>query len=424
MQYVHFGVFVLQIFLSAWFFRGVAPRAPISHRQHLLSHLWLLLLFPLFTGIEQYTPLGISLWGSYFRFIYRGAVYILFLLQSKKLSLPNAIYLSFLASTLFTICQGVIQLSIVFGNGNPLSNLLYIPIMLACSYLLPLKHPYHITRERCIVLFLISCCALYTKTSFFDFGVSVYSTVKALPTYLLLLHIFLLLFLCFFERYVSKSQQAENFRVQEVTTEYLLHSLEARENSEKELRSLHHDMKNHLMTIQEMSRQLNCPPIQQYTQQLLQRTTSYERHIKTGNHLLDALIEDKFTLARQEGIVVQANLDFHQIDYVEPIDLCTIFANALDNAIEACKKVPSSQVKYIDISSTVSAQQLFVTIQNSYIGHLTFYQGRPITTKPFSHRHGFGLVNLQKAMEHYCGVAHMSTPEPNRFLLTLIFPIH
>ena len=54
---------------------------------------------------------------------------------------------------------------------------------------------------------------------------------------------------------------------------------------------------------------------------------------------MDIILKDKAAKAREKGIDFSAQLDLHGSDFLDPLDLSTLFGNALDNAIEACEKL-------------------------------------------------------------------------------------
>lgn len=211
--------------------------------------------------------------------------------------------------------------------------------------------------------------------------------------------------------------------MQEVANDFRFRSIKARQTSEANLRALHHDMKNHLLVIQEMARKDGDMRVIEYTKSLMPCFSDYEHWVQTGNELLDGLLNEKVHEAETEQINVTIAMDFRSISYINDVDLCTIFGNAVDNAIEACKKVHPPEKRFLNIKSSQAAGSLFVSIQNCYAEQLHFQSGIPLTTKAQPLMHGFGLPNIRNTMSKYHGILNIDIRQEQCFTLTLIFPL-
>ena len=75
---------------------------------------------------------------------------------------------------------------------------------------------------------------------------------------------------------------------------------------------------------------------------LRSQIADYEDYVHTGNEFLDIILKDKAAKAREKQIDFSALVDFKGMDFIEPLDISTIFSNALDNAMEpanGCRKI-------------------------------------------------------------------------------------
>lgn len=77
--------------------------------------------------------------------------------------------------------------------------------------------------------------------------------------------------------------------------------------------------------------------------QLRTQIANYEDYIHTGNNFLDVIIKDKAEKMREKQIDFSAAIDFDGVDFIEPLDISTLFGNGIDNAIEASEKLPEEQ---------------------------------------------------------------------------------
>ena len=139
----------------------------------------------------------------------------------------------------------------------------------------------------------------------------------------------------------------------------------------------------------------------------------------TGNPALDATLSAKKTLAEEQGIHFSTKLNLEENLPIAPEDICTIFGNALDNAIEACQRLDENQQKSIDISLVQLDTVLLCKISNT----APEQTGNDLSTsKKDTENHGFGIANLRESLAKYD-----STPEiewqQGKFSLSFVLPL-
>ena len=120
----------------------------------------------------------------------------------------------------------------------------------------------------------------------------------------------------------------------------------------------------------------------------------------TGNYRLDTVLNCEQQLAQADGITITVPFDtVFPKDGVDPDDIYTIFPNALDNAIEACRKLESG--REIFFHSRMTDDTVFITIRNPWTGEVKLKNGVPQTTKRNKSLHGYGFRSIKKAAAHY-----------------------
>lgn len=142
---------------------------------------------------------------------------------------------------------------------------------------------------------------------------------------------------------------------------------------------------------------------------------------ETGNGVADALLADKQQRAMGSNTVIH----FEGSVPAKPIsaaDLCVILGNTVDNAIEACEKLPREEEKEINVRIIPNGGLLMFDIENPVAQAVTVKDGRIETTKADKHSHGFGLYSLQKAVDKYKGDLSFSCKD-NRFSVRVIFDL-
>ncbi len=147
----------------------------------------------------------------------------------------------------------------------------------------------------------------------------------------------------------------------------------------------------------------------------------YEAQNKTGNPVLDTVLTGKSLYCQKHHITLTSVVDGTLVNFMDAMDICTIFGNALDNAIEAVREIEDFDKRLIHL--TVSAQRGFVLIhaENYYEGELKFADGAPVSTKGDLQFHGFGFKRILYTAERYGGTV-TATAEENWFDLRVLLP--
>lgn len=124
----------------------------------------------------------------------------------------------------------------------------------------------------------------------------------------------------------------------------------------------------------------------------------------TGNPVTDVIIQRYVQLAHKNDIEFQADFIFPSNMNIDAFDFSIIINNALDNALEACKKQKEGR-KTIELNAYRRENMFFIIIKNSFDGAITRDKkdGRLITTKFDSENHGLGLRNIEVCAEKYYG---------------------
>lgn len=123
----------------------------------------------------------------------------------------------------------------------------------------------------------------------------------------------------------------------------------------------------------------------------------------TKNTLLNAILNSKYQMAKIDGIRIDIAADVGELD-LDETDVCTMVANALDNAIEA--DPPDGK---IDVMLSDKDGRLLFTCTNSYAGDVRIADdGSFITHKDDSRNHGLGIRNIREAVARMGGTVDIS----------------
>lgn len=148
----------------------------------------------------------------------------------------------------------------------------------------------------------------------------------------------------------------------------------------------------------------------------------YEAQNKTGNKVLDTVLTTKSLYCAKHDITFTCVADGTLLEFMDVMDICSIFGNAIDNAIECELKITDKEKRLIHV--TVSRQKNFLILrfENYYDMELKYKQGRLITTKKEKEYHGYGLKSIQYIADKYDGAVSIDTKN-NWFDLKILIPM-
>lgn len=147
----------------------------------------------------------------------------------------------------------------------------------------------------------------------------------------------------------------------------------------------------------------------------------YEDIAKTGNEALDYIFTDKSLLARKKDITFTYIADGNKVDFMSFSDICCLFGNILDNAIEAVSKIEDKEKRVITLKLIEKANMVYIHVSNYHENKLQFKNGLPLTTKKSS-GHGFGTKSIKFIVEKYNGNLTIKD-QNNLYIMDILFPI-
>lgn len=185
-------------------------------------------------------------------------------------------------------------------------------------------------------------------------------------------------------------------------------SIEALSAAYTQQRKLTHDFRAHLDTLSAMLAQqpFDIDAIKSYVRSLQSAQTSRILLVNTHHSALDALLNQKALVARNRSIDVQFRVNDLSAVKIDLVDLTVIISNTLDNAIEACEKLPV-QDRQIYIQVVLDDNELFYAVRNRSLPVDVSSDRLPVTTKENPSFHGYGLQNVQTTLAKYHSVYAM-----------------
>ena len=153
-----------------------------------------------------------------------------------------------------------------------------------------------------------------------------------------------------------------------------------------------------------------------------EEVSAFENLNQTGNQVLDTILAAKIFHCRKNRIQVTCVADGKLLDFMHVMDICSIFGNALDNAIEHVVLIPEEEKRLIHLSVSAKRNFVFIKVENYCETEICKNAQKLITTtKTDSQNHGFGLRSICTAAEKYGGTVDFGQ-DNNWFELKILLP--
>ena len=150
--------------------------------------------------------------------------------------------------------------------------------------------------------------------------------------------------------------------------------------------------------------------------------TEYSPSIETGNQVLDALLDSRQALCRRRQIVITAVADGKLLDFMHVADICAIFGNALDNAIESVVTAEDVTKRLIHLEVTMKKQFVAILIENTCEMPVQIVDGMPKTRHKDKTDHGYGTRSICHTVQKYGGSTLFSAKD-QWFTLQILIPL-
>jgi len=210
-----------------------------------------------------------------------------------------------------------------------------------------------------------------------------------------------------------------NRRVETFQTNLVTRHLEEVQTIYQEMRGWRHDYHSHIQTMKAYRALGQDDRLDSYFNELDADLTSVDKLIRTGNVMVDAALNSKLSLARSRDISLTVTARVPERLSVKDVDLCVVIGNLMDNAMEACVKLPKEK-RFIRVYMDLKGANLYISVTNSSSAKPIKSGGRFITSK--TGYHGFGLMRMEAIIQKYNGI-QKTNGEADAFTAEILLPI-
>lgn len=187
---------------------------------------------------------------------------------------------------------------------------------------------------------------------------------------------------------------------------------------------LRHDLKNHVIALSGLWEDREWEKMGNYLKKMEESARLGDYEEATGNRVVDVLLHQKQKKAEEKRILWESSVQIPKFCKINEFDLCVLFGNILDNAVEACSKLGGKEngqgsPAFIRIHAGAVKRCFLMEVSNS-----TDALNRPArgyTAKDNAKDHGIGLLNVEDVVRRYNGTMHVEV-ENGVFVISVLLP--
>jgi len=183
---------------------------------------------------------------------------------------------------------------------------------------------------------------------------------------------------------------------------------------------LRHDMKNHIIALLGLFESKEWEKMGEYLRNMENSGVKDGGEI-TGNKAVDALLYQKRKRAEKENVKWECDVQIPKVCCMNEFDLCVLFGNILDNALEACERLGVDNGGFINIQAKPVKKCFLLEVKNSMDRREKYTKG--FTNKENKKGHGIGLQNVGDVVGKYNGAMNIEA-ENGIFVISILIPVN
>ncbi len=170
-----------------------------------------------------------------------------------------------------------------------------------------------------------------------------------------------------------------------------------------ETRKIRHDMRHHMVVLDGYLRIGDNDSAMEYIRTLVDSIDQLQMKQYCSNHAVNSLLNYYAEKAGSAGIAFTSTVSLKEELLLPDPDFCSILGNLLENALEACLRLPEGQARFITLRlGHAGSKMIALTLKNSYNGCLKTVDGKFMSSKRDAR--GIGTESVQYMVNKYDGI--------------------
>lgn len=188
------------------------------------------------------------------------------------------------------------------------------------------------------------------------------------------------------------------------------------EEQQENIRKIRHEMNHHFQMLEAYLRDGKTDQAVCYLQRFEQSLGSGSGRQFCREPAVNAILNQYYTKLTGEGIDVHFHIAIEPHIGIEAMDLCTLFADSLDNAWEASMKAKDTARRKVILKARCEKEYFSYLLTNYKENEIRMINGRICSDKEADGSHGYGLENIRDIAKKYHGDLKVSYTEEEFFL--------
>lgn len=177
---------------------------------------------------------------------------------------------------------------------------------------------------------------------------------------------------------------------------------------DERMRKFRHDFNAHAVALKGLSQNNQFEDLKVYIDKMVEASAYESVRRYTKDMGVDAVLGELIENAKAKDISISISGTLAEKNRVTSFELCSVFYNLVQNAIEACEKVEDGTPKEVKVTLTTFNERNVITVTNPVEKNVDLGKGLPRTTKKDSVEHGIGTMNLREIVNKYNGTINFT----------------
>lgn len=244
-------------------------------------------------------------------------------------------------------------------------------------------------------------------------GIEFYSVTNAMTTdlniCLTLFYVYLVTVAVYIVIYCHCTEHSEKMvlEVDKKLMEADIEMLSLSEQIAEEMKELRHDIKNQYLVMSVMLKEKRYDDVSKYFKDIESAFAAYPHFTDCGNAAINSIMNMETLKAASKRVQIVSKINVPAELPIAVNDLCRIFVNLLDNAIEAAEKTEGDRI--IDLNVHIQNDYLYISVVNPVSAETDRTAALSLnTTKRDFKNHGYGHRIVKKIVDKYKGYINYS----------------
>ena len=202
---------------------------------------------------------------------------------------------------------------------------------------------------------------------------------------------------------IQKEKENQKYRLMQEKARGQLRLYDSMENAYRDQRRHTHEFKNHIGCIQGLLQEGKTQEALHYVEQIWKKHIEEDNSVRTGNDIIDIIVNQKLREAMREKITFVMSLGNMEKFPLQESDTVVLLSNLLENAMEACRKIQKEEERTLRLKMARRGESFVLVVSNRVQDKVKVTDQVAETTKEDKLAHGIGMSNIKEIISKYHG---------------------